>query len=120
MGFLGVVSPRALATSALLFSSLACDVFALPSPEPKAPWVRNGYAKKKLSDQAKRAVGCKKRSTELPSCSEDLTTKITAPKPNPWAPLSDFETASVVAWLFAQEDLNLTVTADAGSWDNTM
>jgi primary-amine oxidase len=126
MGLLSSVSPRAIATSALLLGSLAQGVFARPSPEPKAGWVRKGpggsggYFKKKVHDQVKRAVSGGKRAAELESCAETTTTTIAAPKLNPWAPLTNEETAAVVEWLFAREDLNLTTTEDATAWDNSM
>ncbi|KAK0611016.1 membrane copper amine oxidase [Immersiella caudata] len=126
MGLLDSVSPRAIATSALLLGSLAQGVFARPSPEPKSDWVRKGpggsggYFKKKVHDQIRRAVGGAKRTAELESCAETTTTTITAPKPNPWAPLSNEETASVVEWLFSRGDLNLTTTEDATAWDNSI
>jgi primary-amine oxidase len=59
-------------------------------------------------------------ANETASCTETAATAIKAPKPNIWGPLTNDEAASVVAWLFAQEDLNLTISEDAGSWDNTM
>ncbi|GAB1317381.1 Amine oxidase [Madurella fahalii] len=43
-----------------------------------------------------------------------------APKANVWGELADYEAAAVVRWLFAQEDLNLTISEDATEWDNTM
>jgi len=126
MGFFDSVSPRAIATSALLLSSLAQGTFARPSPEPKSDWVRKGpggsgvYFKKKIHDTIKRAIDGGRRAAELTNCAETTTTTITAPKPNPWAPLSNEETAAVVEWLFAQGDLNLTVSENATAWDNSM
>jgi primary-amine oxidase len=124
MGFFDSVSPRAIATSALLLGSLAQGVLAAPSP--KVDWVRKGpggaggYFKKKVHDQIRRAIDGGKRAAELESCTETTMIKITAPKPNPWAPLTNDETAVVVEWLFAQTDLNLTVSENATSWDNSM
>ncbi|KAK0724664.1 copper amine oxidase [Lasiosphaeris hirsuta] len=120
MGLLNCISPRAIATSALLLTTLAQDVFARPSPEPKAAWIRKGPAKKKLANTLKRAVEGQRRATELESCAETLTTTTSAKKVNIWAPLTDVETAGVVEWLFAQEDLNLTTTEEATPWDNTI
>jgi primary-amine oxidase len=45
---------------------------------------------------------------------------IEAPKENIWGELSGPETATIVAWLFAQKELNLTTVENAGSWDNTL
>jgi len=124
MWFLGSLSPRVAATAALLLSSLAPGVLAAPSP--KSDWVRKGpggsggYFKKKVHDHIKRAIDGGKRAAELPSCAETTTTTITAPKENPWAPLTNEETAAVVKWLFDQAELNLTVTANATSWENSI
>ncbi|KAK0669179.1 putative copper amine oxidase [Cercophora samala] len=121
MGFFDSLSPRAVATSALLLTSFAQDVLARPSPDPKAPWVKNtGLGKKKMANHLKRAIMGDKRAVETPFCSETLATEIKAPKPNVWGPLVDVEVASVVEWLFAQADLNLTVSEEAGGWDNTI
>ncbi|KAK0625529.1 copper amine oxidase [Bombardia bombarda] len=117
MGLLNSISPRAIVASALLLSSLAHDVLARPSPEPKLR--KGGPGKKKMAHNIKRAIEGERRAVET-SCAETLLTTTTAPKPNPWAQLKDFETASVVEWLFAQEDLNLTISEDAGAWDNTI
>jgi primary-amine oxidase len=73
-----------------------------------------------MADHIKRAVeGKRPRSTE-PSCVETLATNIAAPKTNIWGELSHVEAAAVVQWLFAQPELNLTVTEKATAWDNTM
>ncbi len=117
MGFFDSISPRALGISALLLGSLAQDVFARPAPDVRR---KGGPGKKKVSDHIKRALDHARRTTELPSCVETLANAIKAPKPNPFAPLTDVETAGVVEWLFEQKDLNLTTSDEAGSWDNTM
>ncbi|KAK3989769.1 putative copper amine oxidase [Cladorrhinum sp. PSN332] len=119
MGLFDVLSPRAVAACILVLSSVANDVVALPSA--KAPWVRNAYAKKKMTDHVKRAIGGNlPRSTEPVLCSDTIATEITAPKANVWKHLADYETAAVVEWLFQQPDLNLTTTDKAGTWDNTI
>lgn len=119
MGLLDRISPRALLTSALLLSSATQDVFARPSPEPKIPMRHKGAAKKKMANHIKRAMEGK-RAQPVETCAETLATSITAPKANIWGALTDVETAGVVEWLFAQEDLNLTISDDAGAWDNSM
>ena len=119
MGYLDCISLRALASSALALSLLAHDALARPSYDPKPAWMRNGPGKKHVSNIFRRAVDSQRRA-ELPDCAETLTTQIKAPKANPWAPLTNVETASVVEWLFAQADLNLTVVENATSWDNSM
>jgi hypothetical protein len=53
-------------------------------------------------------------------CPDEYGTPITAPKANLWRSMSGEETAAVVEWLFAQEDLNLTLSSEAGEWDNQM
>jgi len=53
-------------------------------------------------------------------CPEKYGTPVTAPKVSLWRSLSGPETAEVVQWLFAQEELNLTVSSKAGEWDNQM
>ncbi|KAK3361962.1 amine oxidase catalytic domain-containing protein [Lasiosphaeria ovina] len=122
MGLLDRISPRAIVTSVLLLSTVAHDVLARPSP--KVPWVRNkGSTQKKISDAVKRAINGQQRrnnSEPEPECALVLTTTTIAPKTNIWAPLSDVETAGVVEWLFAQADLNLTVSENATAWDNSI
>ncbi|KAK3940868.1 putative copper amine oxidase [Diplogelasinospora grovesii] len=120
MGLLESISPRAIVASILLLTCLVHDVCARPSPEPRSAWVRKGPGRKKMADHIKRAVeGKRPRSTE-PSCVETLATNIAAPKTNIWGELSHVEAAAVVQWLFAQPELNLTVTDKATAWDNTI
>jgi primary-amine oxidase len=116
-------SPKALFTSALVLATLASHVLARPAPEPKASWVRKGSGRKKMANNLKRAAeGSMRRQTSnaTESCAETLATTITAPKTNLWAELSDVEAVSVVEWLFAQSELNLTTSDEAGPWDNTV
>jgi primary-amine oxidase len=86
---------------------------------PKAPWVEQ-YARTRgrkffTSSLAKRNV-----SEEFPDCVVQNAQKTEAPKKNIWGTLTGEEASGVVAWLFAQPDLNLTVSEKAGNWDNTM
>lgn len=118
MGVLGCLSPRALVTSLLFLSTLTEDVFARPTVEPKIPWAYKGPSRKKMSNHIKRAMGGKKVNNE--TCAKTLAKDITAPKANIWGPLTDIETAGVVEWLFAQPELNLTLSDEAGEWDNVM
>lgn len=119
MGLLDRISPRALLTSALLLSSATQDVFARPSPEPKIPMRHKGPARKKMANHIKRAMeGNRPRTVE--TCAETIAADITAPKANIWGALTSVETAGVVEWLFAQDDLNLTISDDVGAWDNSM
>lgn len=116
MGVFDGLSLRAIASSVLILSSLSHEALAVPTKDRK-PWMRNGPGKKHITNVYKRAVD---KRDELPDCAETLTTTIKAPKANPWAPLNNEETAGVVEWLFAQEDLNLTIADDATAWDNSM
>ena len=122
MGILNTLSPRAIVASALVLSSLAYDVVARPSPEPKADWVRKGPARRKMSNHIKRAMEGKSHTprAEEAACADVLAKTVTAPKPNIWGQLTGEEISSVVEWLFGQDEFNLTITDDAGSWDNTM
>ncbi|KAK2007417.1 amine oxidase catalytic domain-containing protein [Colletotrichum eremochloae] len=52
------------------------------------------------------------------SCIESEAVAITAPKENIWSDLTHSETTSVVGWLLAQPELNLTVSSNATIWDN--
>ncbi|KAK4208151.1 copper amine oxidase [Rhypophila decipiens] len=117
MGILDCLSPRALVTSLLLLSTVTEDVFARPTVEPKLPWAYKGPSRKKMSNHIRRAMG-KKANNE--TCAKTLAKDITAPKANIWGALSDVETAGVVEWLFAQPELNLTTSDDAGEWDNVI
>ncbi|OWP01446.1 hypothetical protein B2J93_5729 [Marssonina coronariae] len=53
-------------------------------------------------------------------CAAPGAQAIEASHANFWIELSSQETASVAAWLFSQSQYNLTVTADAGEWDNSL
>jgi primary-amine oxidase len=77
-----------------------------------------GSAKKNMLNAIKRGIH-KQPRTDTP-CAEVGSAAITAPKKNIWAPLTDVDAAAVAAWLFSQSDLNLTVSANATSWDNSM
>jgi len=63
------------------------------------------------------------RSTHLyprhENCTAPSDPSITAPKPNPWKPLSDIEIIDLLAWLHAPaQGLNLTAYGNASAWDN--
>jgi primary-amine oxidase len=86
---------------------------------PQAPWVEQ-YARTRgrkffTSSLAKRNV-----SEEALNCVIQNARKTEAPKKNIWGTMTGEEASSVVAWLFAHSDLNLTVSDKAGNWDNTM
>lgn len=106
---------------AVLVGLLAQDVLGRPSPDPKSAWVRKGgRGKRQLHAALKQSAEVRRDVNETASCTEALAAPIKAPKANIWGQLTNDEAASVVAWLFAQKDLNLTVSDNAGSWDNTV
>lgn len=120
----GVSASSAVTLSLATLGLLAEDVFARPSPEPKASWVRKGHGRKAISNilKGKRDV---QRSTIAPrnestSCAGAMPVEITAPKENVWNEMIDTDAAAVAAWLFAQPEFNLTVTENATAWDNSV
>ena len=119
MKLLSGASAGAIAACALLFGSFVQDVVA--SPEPKSAWVRKGKGRKAMLDVI-RGKSEQKRSNNEPraSCPDTEATAVTAPKSNVWGELNDKDAAAVVAWLFGQSELNLTVTENATAWDNTV
>lgn len=112
----------ALATGALLAQSAS----GLPSPEPKASWVRKGHGRKAISDVLKGKRDARlnavlpRNETTLSSCAGTAAVEITAPKQNIWDQLEDVDAAGVVAWLFEQPEFNLTVSENATAWDNSV
>lgn len=98
---------------------LLVQFLSFTTAAPKAPWV-----KQRAKGQARRALSAamEKRdsNSSTPECAEREALLTTAPKTNVWAGLNGEEASSVVHWLFAQEELNLTVMEDASSWDNTL
>lgn len=61
-----------------------------------------------------------KRQSSTQACASPASQAITASKPNIWSSLTDDEAASIAQWLFSQPSFNLTATADAGEWDNSV
>lgn len=107
--------------SVFLAGLLAQDVLGRPSPDPKLhKGGRGGRGKRAVHQALKQHAETKREVNETASCTEAPATTIKAPKSNIWGQLTNDEAASVVAWLFAQEDLNLTTSEDAGAWDNTV
>ena len=105
------------------FCLLIGGVASRPSPEPRTGWLKKGAGRKHMADSIKRSIrgdSGRPEKRDAPTCAETLATDITAPKINIWQELSDVEVAGVAQWLFAQEDLNLTVSENATSWDNTV
>lgn len=112
-----------LVSSAILVSLLTNGVASRPSPDPKASWVRT-RGKKNLLKNSKRwsndTTAPTTSAAAAPSCVDSNATSITAPKDNIWGGLTDLEASSVVSWLFDQPELNLTISEDAGEWDNSV
>lgn len=115
----------ALSTYLITLASITEHVLALPSPEPKASWVRKGQGRKAISDvlrgkrdNLRRSVSSPANETE--SCVGALAAQLSAPKVNVWAEIEEADAAAVVAWLFSQPDFNLTTTENATEWDNTV
>jgi primary-amine oxidase len=109
-----VSSLPSLAVILLLLDGFATLVAGLP----KAQW-----AKQRAKGHARRALAAameKRQYANTSLCVIEEALKTTAPKENVWGSLSDEEASSIVHWLFAQSDLNLTVMEDAGNWDNTL
>ncbi|KAL3423197.1 copper amine oxidase [Phlyctema vagabunda] len=99
------------ATLLLLLPQL---IDARPQPRPKSINFRNGRIKNGYSG------GRKRQASSSGSCAAPAAQEISAPKSNVWSGLTDDEAASVTKWLFGQSTLNLTATANAGEWDNTL
>ncbi|KAJ2906807.1 hypothetical protein MKZ38_010798 [Zalerion maritima] len=111
----------ALALGILSFSDFLTPALALP----KTLW-----AQQRAKSHGKKvfASAINKRYTndttddanDPEDCYVKTAADIAAPKDNIWAGLTDGEAASVTAWLFAQPELNLTTSGEAGEWDNTI
>jgi len=110
-------SSRLLLAASILYVHGALSA---PSPDPKAARVRQGRARKAASKIGRRWSNETSVPPILNSCSDSDYTKTLAPKVNVWGGLTDVEAASVTQWLFAQPELNLTISDDAGEWDNSM
>lgn len=123
-------SPKAL-SSALVWALLSSAELALARPEPqpnihsKTEWSHN-RGKKVARTVLRHAL--ERRQTSVnetvvaasPGFDGSAPYAAKAPYDNIWGGLSDTEAASVIAWLFAQPSLNLTVSENATGWDNSM
>lgn len=96
---------------------LILNISARPTPQPRAAWARQARQRKSLikgikrwSDSTDSGPGFKETACV------DSSNATSSPKPNLWSGLTDIEAATVTQWLFAQADLNLTDTDDAGEW----
>jgi primary-amine oxidase len=121
--FIRIINMR-LSVSLLLAGSIFCadNALSAPNPDPKATWVRQGRARKAASKTkiGKRWTNETSSEPALGSCPDSTYTKTSAPKANVWGSLTDIEAVSVTRWLFDQPEFNLTVSDEAGEWDNTM
>ena len=114
VGSMGFPPVHRCCSLALLALSLLCeDAFA--GPQPNAAWMRG--ARKRLAEHANLNPD-KRQASYASSCAVTTPPDFAAPKQNVWSGLTDWEAASVTKWLFGQSDLNLTVSEDAGEWDN--
>ena len=113
------IHPSLAFATSLLLGHFTHGVLSAPKPDPKAAWVRQGRTRKGLTRGWKRWEN-DTAAVSTPACVDSNYTQISAPKDNVWGGLTDVEAASVTQWLFAQSELNLTVSDEAGEWDNTV
>jgi primary-amine oxidase len=104
---------------ATILLSVVHPASTLPNPRPKQPWVKQ-YAQERAKKAMLKSAGVSRRWTNETQSPCDSAYPITAPKENVWGGLTDVEAAGVASWLFAQTELNLTVSEEAGEWDNHM
>lgn len=108
--FISTLSP--VSSLALLLSASQL-VYAIPRarPDPKL-WLKD--------HQFRPGTTPFKRQTATNACNANFDNTVTAPRPNVFRDLSPPEVAGVASWLFAQPDLNITASEEAGEWDNTV
>lgn len=104
----------------LLICSLVQGVFSKPQPDAKSAWVRTRSKKILLKNTQRWSNGTFTSSATNAGCTDSGPSIISAPKENIWAGLTDIEAAGVTSWLFTPPALNLTLSDDAGSWDNSV
>jgi len=101
--------------------SLVCFNYS-PIFKPRLLQARSFTKISKLQELAAK-VGLnsqtRRRSDNQP-CAALGAQVINAPNMNTWSSLTDDEAASVAQWLFSHPTFNLTATADAGAWDNSL
>lgn len=116
-------SPKAL--SALILALLSSAELAQARPDPKI-YSKTEWSHNRGKKVARTAI---RRALEKHSFNETIVSpgfngvtpyETTAPYENVWGGLANEEAASVIAWLFAQPALNLTVSENATNWDNSM
>lgn len=108
--FLGLFREALLAI--LLFTSL-CEA----RPRPKAAWVRGARSRLAKSSNINKTV---KRYVNGSACHEAAPEDFRAPHYNVWSGVTNKEAADVTKWLFAQKELNLTVSENATEWSNSI
>ena len=85
---------------------------------PKSSWVRQGGRRPKNSVNPAAESG---RNLQTRSaCIDANATTVKAPFQNVWNELSNEEAAGVVKWLFQHPEFNLTMSDEAGEWDNAI
>lgn len=117
MGFSSLTRILGLGALILLGSDLVPQVNGLP----KTSWAQQrakGHGRKALSQAINRRQFS--NATDPVDCVPHDPLDIEAPKDNIWGGLTGPEAAGVTQWLFAQTELNLTLSENATSWDNTM
>lgn len=110
---------RALSLGALLL--LGSDLVTQVNGLPKTPWAQQrakGHGRKALSHAINKRQFA--NTSEPADCVPHSPLDIEAPKENIWSGLTGPEAAGVTEWLFAQKELNLSLSDNATSWDNTM
>lgn len=97
----------------LILSHIITGVSAVP---------KTSWARQRAKGMGRRSLrsSLEKRDNSTDDCIARHPSAAEAPNENIWAGLSDKEAASVVHWLFAQPELNLTESEDAGDWDNSL
>lgn len=120
MKILTVPTLASIGTYLLILSDLVPDVAAVP----KTSWARQrakGVGRRSLrASFDKRASSNSTGNSTTDDCVVQTAASVEAPGENIWGGLTDNEAASVVHWLFAQPELNLTSMEDAGDWDNVL
>ena len=86
-------------------------------PRPKAAWMRGARSRLAKSSNVNRFT---ERYANGSACHASAPEDFQAPHLNIWSGLTDKEAADITKWLFAQTDLNLTVSENATSWSNSI
>ncbi|GKT67922.1 copper amine oxidase [Colletotrichum tofieldiae] len=105
---------RALGWGALLL--LGFDYMPQANGLPKTPWAQQrakGHGRKALSHAINKRQFA--NTSEPGDCVPHSPLDIEAPKENIWSGLTGPEAAGVTEWLFAQKELNLTLSENATS-----